>query len=156
MKSTMLLALLTTLLLGASCSSINVREEIEIEKKELSEINSSEKMMQKSYDIVELNENISPEKKAAFNELKAKVYQDVQKINQDIARSKVILFRALLEDNEKNQKKIDILIQDLKTHHDRKLNIMIEAFFQVRDLLEHNMLERMLNERFHDYWFREG
>lgn len=156
MKTKPLLLVLLITFFGVSCSSINVRDEIEKEKSALSEIHSKEEMMRKSYDLVEFNEHLSDDKKAAFNELKAKVYQDVQEINQDIARSKIILFRALLDDNELNQKKTDVLIQDLKRHHDRKLNIMIEAFFKVRDILEHNMLERMLNERFHDYWFREG
>ena len=146
--------LLLTILLGLfSCARTSVKDEVEAEIQALSDISSSSEMMSKSYSMIEDNPHLSEEKKEAFNKIKSEVHQEVQQINKRIAKIKIVLFRSLLNEPQRDAKTRH-LTHELKRLHDRKLDIMIEAFFDLKTILGPDMLEPMLHERFHENIFR--
>lgn len=139
----------------AACSTSQIRQEIEQDKVELAEeMTHRDQMMSKSYGLIESSDQITESQKEAFHQIKVGVYQQVQEINLEIALNKILLFRTLV-DEEAHAERIRILTHDLRKLHDKKLDIMIDAFFDLKETLGAELIEPMLHERFHEHWFED-
>lgn len=149
-----LISLLTLLAITVGCTTASIREEVEREKAEFAKVYDRAEMIDRSYEMVAKKDDLPQETRDAFAELTAQTYQRVQELNKNINMSKLVLFRNLLSEDS-DQRKIEYLTNELREYNDKKIDIMIEAFFKAEMILGKEFLEPMMHDRFHHFWFEE-
>lgn len=137
-----------------ACSHHSTKEEIELKKKEFADVETRQQMTEQSYDMIESFDHLTPEKKQQFLDLQARVYTQVRETNREINQSKLVLFQSLLQEHS-NTRHIDLLIEELKATHEKKIDVMIDAFFEAEKILGKELLKPTLNKDFHEFWFDE-
>ncbi|MBT3982849.1 MAG: periplasmic heavy metal sensor [Bacteriovoracaceae bacterium] len=116
-----------------ACSS-TVKEEIEEEKKSVMGVDNREQMISRTRDILEKSENLTKEQREKFLELHSEIMKDVAEINQEIRKSKVVLFKAIVA-KDYNQDKAEVLTKSIKKLFRKKLELMITGMGEAKEIL---------------------
>ncbi|EQC47262.1 hypothetical protein [Bacteriovorax sp. Seq25_V] len=140
-----LLLILTLVLLG-SCSSA-VKEEVREDRMTVGHI-SQEQMIDKMREMINRIPGITKDQHDKLLNLHADVYADSQDISEKIKQNKVLLFKYLAEDKNKE---INFVKKDLKKLYNRKLELMFQAFDKVKAILGKDAKKVMSDEEFRLY-----
>lgn len=131
MKTSRLIIML--LLLVSSCSS-RTKMEIDAKKRQIEEINSREELQSKTDDLINKSSNLTDAQKGDFLLLHKKVIEDVDQINKEMSKLKIILFKSLT-DEKFDRPKVAELQKQLKKLYDNKYKIMMRAMTDAREIL---------------------
>ncbi len=143
MKGLLFILMLTFL---GSCSSA-VKEEIREDRMTVGHI-SHEQMIEKMKEMIDRIPGITEEQHDRLLNLHSEVYAESQDINEKIKQNKVLLFKYLAEDKNKE---ISYVKKDLKKLYNGKLELMFKAFDDVKKILGKNAKKIMSDQEFRLY-----
>ena len=129
-----------------SCSSA-VKEEIREDRMTVGHI-SHEQMIEKMKEMIDRIPGITEEQHDRLLNLHSEVYAESQDINEKIKQNKVLLFKYLAEDKNKE---ISYVKKDLKKLYNGKLELMFKAFDDVKKILGKNAKKIMSDQEFRLY-----
>lgn len=137
---------------GISCAG-NVKKEIQAEKAQISDESVHQEMALKTRAMLDQAKNLTEEQKDQFIQVHGKVWAQSQEIGIEIKKIKIVLFKALLA-KDYDKKKITVAKNQIRKLYNEKLDIMINAFDDVRSILGKDMelpYNSMWFERVHLY-----
>ncbi len=131
MKNYLLTLIALTLL--ASCASAT-KKEIEQEKKQYSNIQTREQMVDNAKTMLEESTELTEAEKDKLANLFAEVSQQSAQLNAEISQSKTVLFHEVTSKSY-DEKKTIILKNSIKKLYDKKIDLMMDAFKKSQKIL---------------------
>lgn len=129
-KKVVLVSLFLTLL---GCSSTD--KEIRHDLRGLSDHQySREEMIDHMRDVIDRNPNLTEKQKSDFLDLHVNVMQEVSTVNQNVRKLKILLFQEMSKENY-SQRRLDSLVSRVKKQHELKLQVMLRAFKEAKEIL---------------------
>ena len=128
----LLILLVSFSLIG--CASKATKSEISTEKEKVGYVESRETMIERTRSILANSDNLTLEQRSKFLDLHNEILAEVDGINQEIRKSKIVLFKAMTNKNY-DRKKVGYLSRSLKKLHDKKFDVMMDGLEKGRDIL---------------------
>jgi hypothetical protein len=125
------------LLLGFITSCANpVKKQVQIEKDQVTLTAKQKTILDRAHKDILDSPDIDPEVKDDFIALQYETYTKVQELNLELRKLKVVFFNSITKENH-DQKKSNELIRQMKKLHGKKLDLMVDAFYQAKNILGH-------------------
>jgi len=131
MKKSRLITFLSLLLI--SCSSAT-KKEIAAEKEIVKEVRGRVDLQEKLKSLISTSTKLSEKQKGNFLTLHSSVIQNVDGINSEMGKLKIVLFNHLTGDHF-DRTKVAELQKQLRKLYDKKFIIMINAMNEAREIL---------------------
>lgn len=138
-----------SILTFVSCAS-TTKNEVQKEKSQVVLDAKSKSILDRAHKDILNSASLDPETKDDFIALQYQTYAEAQEVNKELRKLKVLFFQSLTQ-KDFNEKKTNEIIRQLKKQNERKLDIMINAFYQAKKILGH---ENNLDQR-HLLWIDE-
>lgn len=139
--------ILTFLIFLTSCSS-GVKKEIETEKAKIEYFKGNETLGERIQSVLE-GSGLTEEQKELFIDVHHKVMGKTVFLNDEIKKLKMVLIRNL-SNKKYSEKKTEILTERIKTLYGQKIEIMLEALGEVKQILGKDFQKIDVEQRFLD------
>lgn len=134
-------------LLLASCAGPKIKKEIEQEKSQV----TSKQMEMTSNNVftkaVLNSKTLTQEQKNKLLEIQKKVDTRTAEIDEEIKKLKVLLYENLAK-KDGSDKKMNILVRQLKKLYYERVDIMSNAFYDIKTIIGRNSMEK-----YHQMWW---
>ncbi len=144
-------ALLLFSMLFASCSSV-VKNEISEDKKKVKNVQSRSAMIERTKGILANSPNLNSKQKILFIKLHSRAISKVKKSSLELRKLKVVLMHEMTAKDYKNAK-VDELVKQIRKLHNKKLDIMLEAMKEAKNILGVNAM-REIKEAWNEDHYR--
>lgn len=138
------LIIIISALLLVSCAT-STQKEIERESRQMPVIHGKTDMMNKMHQAIN-HSKLSFEQKKGFSKIHHRVFKQSARLNSDIRKMKVLLFRSLTSDNY-NESKVYRLKKQVKKLYEEKIDVMFDAFEEVQEVLGKEGLHFLSNKK---------
>ncbi len=128
------LIILMTLSFVVGCSSTSTQEQIAREKEVTESMPTRSVMSQRVKSILRNSPNLNEDQRDKFLMLHSDVMSEVAIINDELRKSKVVMFNNMVAD-EYDAKKIRILRKSIVKLNKKKLNVMFDAMDESKKIL---------------------
>jgi hypothetical protein len=125
-------------ILMISCAS-NIKKEIKKEKNAVVLSKKDKSILDRAHRDILDSPNLDPETKDDFAALQYETYARIQEVNDELKKLKVVFFKTLSQ-KEYDERKTNELIKQMKKLHGSKLDIMVDAFYQAKNILGHKAI----------------
>lgn len=117
-----------------SACSHEMAKKVEGQKQRVGHVESKSAMVQRMRSILEKSSSLTDKQKEQFLEVHDRIVADAAEINEDIRKLKIVLFQNMTKENF-NKKKMGYLTSKIKGLYESKLDLMIEGFIEVKEIL---------------------
>ena len=133
-----ILTMLLMLLFAVACSN-GVKEDLELDKLKMDAPMGRGDMMAQMQEALNNSKNLTQKQKDDFINLHHDVFVESQKLRDEIRKLKVLLFKALAEEDMDSARVKEITSQVRKKYNQR-LDIMLDAFGKSKKILGKDMI----------------
>ncbi len=136
----------STLLTFSSCASKKEKQELKQEVAKTSEIKNEDELYSLEKNLLAENSNLNQEQKIKLRELIERNYKETQSIQNEIDKTKAVLFKELLS-NESSKSKLRILENQLLRLNKKKTRTSLSSYREAKNIVGKNEvpLEKTLN-----------
>jgi uncharacterized protein HemX len=131
MQKILLVLILATSLV--SCAS-HKKKQIEQEKAQVGSVSSNADMARKTREMLDKSDKLTQQQKDDFMRLHDKVIADVQGINEELRKTKIVMFDNLLNDKY-DVKKMELLQSSIRKLMNQKMDVMTRAMVEGKKIL---------------------
>jgi len=135
-----------SILTFSSCASKKEKQELKQEVARTSEIKNEDELFSMEQNLLAENSTLNQEQKIKLRELIERNYKETQNIQNEIDKTKAVLFKELLS-NESSKSKLRILESQLLRLNKKKTRTSLSAYREAKNIVGKNEvpLEKTLN-----------